>query len=695
MAHQDRRLLPRQLTPLSTLTRSRTRCVLAVLTRSVWPSCARRLQYAFSYDTPDSGNSYWTGYLTSRPTLKRYIRETSNFLQTVRHFELYTGGDGSASEQLWEAQAVVQHHDAVAGTAKQAVTFDYAQRLAGGIATADAFLGRAIAQVVSNSGVARFNFTRCPLANISVCEASNAGALVAAVVYNPIARRLASGTQQDVQARIRIPVYSANYTVYNAHGAPVPMQQVVPVMPTPAQPADAAKYEAIFPLDVAGLGIETVFLQRGAQSAASEPSVEAAQADTSIENEHFVVRFDGSTGLIASVMSKADNRSHAFTQDFAYYNAYQGAGQKSGAYIFRPAEQYAQPLTTTSTPARITGVIRGEYVQQVWQRMGDWAVQKISLYRDRPAIEFEWTVGPVPVDDGQGKEVIIRFNSSIASQATWYTDSNGREFQKRVRNYRPTWQLSTPQLVAANYYPVNTAAWLTDGDSALVALNDRSQGGTSAADGSLEFMVHRRLLADDGRGVGEPLDERGADGKGLVVTGRHYVSILPAGEAGDLARKAQNILHSAPLVALAPVSSIADYTAAHHTNLSYLATDLPTAVELITAQLLPTASGATVLVRLAHQFGLNESATQSQPATVDLAALFVQPPSAVHELSLTGAYPAGTHKGYEWNTTDGAIGRRAVGGERAGRRWGKGGLLLDTSITLQPLEIRTFALSFD
>jgi hypothetical protein len=34
-----------------------------------------------------------------------------------------------------------------------------------------------------------------------------------------------------------------------------------------------------------------------------------------------------------------------------------------------------------------------------------------------------------------------------------------------------------------------------------------SQGGASLADGELEFMVHRRVLADDSRGVQEPLNE--------------------------------------------------------------------------------------------------------------------------------------------------------------------------------------------
>ena len=36
-------------------------------------------------------------------------------------------------------------------------------------------------------------------------------------------------------------------------------------------------------------------------------------------------------------------------------------------------------------------------------------------------------------------------------------------------------------------------------------------------------MVHRRLLVDDGRGVGEPLNELDRDGQGLRQTLRHWV----------------------------------------------------------------------------------------------------------------------------------------------------------------------------
>ena len=66
-----------------------------------------------------SAHAYRTGFYTSRPALKRYVRVLSHDLQVARQLEALTGGDGAGTRALWEAMGVVQHHDAVSGTERQ------------------------------------------------------------------------------------------------------------------------------------------------------------------------------------------------------------------------------------------------------------------------------------------------------------------------------------------------------------------------------------------------------------------------------------------------------------------------------------------------------------------------------------------------------------------------------------------------
>lgn len=53
-----------------------------------------------------------------------------------------------------------------------------------------------------------------------------------------------------------------------------------------------------------------------------------------------------------------------------------------------------------------------------------------------------------------------RYTTNLTSGDTFYTDANGREMQKRVRDYRPSWDLNVTQPVAGNYYPLTAAIFL-------------------------------------------------------------------------------------------------------------------------------------------------------------------------------------------------------------------------------------------
>uniref|UniRef100_A0A1A9W6U0 alpha-mannosidase n=1 Tax=Glossina brevipalpis TaxID=37001 RepID=A0A1A9W6U0_9MUSC len=60
---------------------------------------------------------------------------------------------------------------------------------------------------------------------------------------------------------------------------------------------------------------------------------------------------------------------------------------------------------------------------------------------------------------------------------------------------------------AVHYQSVIDQFTLEDDRKRLTLFNDRAQGGSSSAEGILELMLHRRLLHDDLRGLGEPLNE--------------------------------------------------------------------------------------------------------------------------------------------------------------------------------------------
>jgi lysosomal alpha-mannosidase len=119
--------------------------------------------------------------------------------------------------------------------------------------------------------------------------------------------------------------------------------------------------------------------------------------------------------------------------------------------------------------------IKGENVQTAVIVFNDWASQEISLYDDGEVVEVEWTVGPIPINDNIGKEIIMRYDTDIQSQAKYYTDANGREVLERTRDYRPTWNYTVNEPVSGNYYPINSRIWIKDQTRQLTVLTGKNK----------------------------------------------------------------------------------------------------------------------------------------------------------------------------------------------------------------------------
>jgi hypothetical protein len=387
--------------------------------------------------------SPWTGFFTSRPGLKGYVRANSLLLQAARQLEVFTAGDGTGTARLWEAMSLAQHHDGITGTELDWVAADYAMRLAAGATEAVRAMDAQLSSLAANGTTPVVPFTTCTFLNISACDVALTAPNHAytALLYNPQAR-----PRTEV---VLLPVYGdglQGVTVTDGAGRGV-SAELVPTPLTSASQPNSATTAVAFLAQVEGLGYQTYTVTPHSAHSASQrprrraamateaaavtttpPTPSTAAADPSIENEFVQLTFSSSTGLLSSWTDKVTGRVHAFVQQFGYYESSNHSSVGcSSAYNFQP-----QPGTgfnlVTSTPPTLT-VYKGKLVQQVFQRWNEWLTQTVRLRQQTTAsdeaamaVEMEWVVGPVGIGDAKSKEVVTRYSTDIHSQGVSYTD---------------------------------------------------------------------------------------------------------------------------------------------------------------------------------------------------------------------------------------------------------------------------------
>lgn len=85
-------------------------------------------------------------------------------------------------------------------------------------------------------------------------------------------------------------------------------------------------------------------------------------------------------------------------QDFYWYQGASGNNREamnrsSGAYIFRPNGTNTYRISKDLK----TKTFKGPLTQEIHQTYNDWVSQIIRIYEQELFVEFEWLVGPIPV----------------------------------------------------------------------------------------------------------------------------------------------------------------------------------------------------------------------------------------------------------------------------------------------------------
>ena len=696
----------------------------------------------------DAPSAYWTGYFSSRPSLKKHVRD-SNALLAAAHalagLDVATGTGLSATDwlaaldPLADAAAIGLHHDAVTGTAKQHVSDDYGARLAGGWAAAGGAVGGALARAALGALAPSVTTPElCPLANASICattvRASAAGEAFVVTALNPVAATRS--------LRLRLPFAPAGapaWAVLNAVGESVPAQ-IIPLSAAAARARDSAVAARSARAADAG-GAHLAFVARAGPFEtvaftvtpveAGDPRAAAATVvvgawpsprgapppppappailltPTDAPPDTAALRLDPDTGEPTALLARGATLGLRLSA--AAYNASDGsptpdgrpAGSPSGAYIFRPHSRLEAGAPSVEAVA-------GPVVAEARLDWGAVAAT-LELWAGDPDPDVAWTAGPLPAD-GVGREAVLVYGTGLETKGKVWTDSNGRRLLPRTRNSRPTWPLNVTEPVAGNYYPVAGLAVLEGGESqgaarTLTVAVDRGQGAASLNDGALEFMLHRRLFLDDARGVAEPLNETACGGRdegcgGLVAAGLHRLAAAPTRDAGLAAARARALdAARPPVVAFATRAGGGGGGAAGGAALAAAlaagprrappVSPLPPNLHLLT--LAPTPDG-DLLVRLAHTHEAGQGGKAlGGPSSLDLHALLPGVRLArVVETTLGGVTPLDGVRRTRWR----------VEGEREGGvegpatspplRCDAGCAARPLRITLHPMQVRTF-----
>ncbi|KAI5054059.1 hypothetical protein GOP47_0031048, partial [Adiantum capillus-veneris] len=539
----------------------------------------------------------------------------------------------------------------------------------------------------------------CPLLNLSFCPASESinnfnGSLVV-LAYNALGW---SRTEY-----IRIPVNSKFVQVTDSAGVAVPAQ-LLPVSSITKElrrkyvqgylgisSGAAPAYWLTFPATIPALGYRTYTVSTSEKKGYTSASTsEVLPQKTAVTVGPSSLKMDFSeNGLLSAIIDTDTGTNVSMQASYFYYEGHTGSDGQGvdGAYLFRPT---ANSASFFNTFANVT-IVTGPLVHEVWQEFAPWIYQVNRLYKGKDYAELEYVIGAIPIEDDVGKDVIIRFTSSVGSDTSFYTDSNGRDFIKRIRDYRTDWKLEVNEPVAGNYYPVNLGMYLTDSKNEFSLLVDRAVGGASLKNGELELMLHRRLVYDDNRGVGEPLNEMvcvGSSCEGLTVQGKLFLHVNPSGKGSRWRRSVGQQVYSPLQLAFTTLGHNESWLKTGFPSFSGMSNNynLPENVALITLQELD--DGHTLL-RLAHLYELNEDEELSSKAYVDLKKVFPnRQVQSIEETSLSANQKKSEMKApLKWKVE--GTGEMQQAAQRGGPIDQK-----DLIVELAPMEIRTFLLSF-
>ncbi|RLW09175.1 hypothetical protein DV515_00002953 [Chloebia gouldiae] len=657
----------------------------------------------------------WTGFYTSRSTLKGIARRASSLLYAGESFftqYVWKHPEGSickckALKQLqslrW-AVSEVQHHDGITGTESPKVKDMYMNNLMYGMFN----VKKLMASIIFDINNAKKNGE--VYSSVYTKSSGKPGATdvdLYVVVYNPLA--------WNITTFITVSVSSEAMSVYDELGYSVPAQ----VQSSVESPST---YDLYILVAISGLSYRKYSIKPldGKQSAFIGSSIKYKRRNLTragqqsqqlfpVVNSCYQIVFDQNTNLMHSITDRETNQTVQFTQEFLEYhvNGDTKKGPISDNYLFAPnasavpvskavgLEVMSGNLVTEVRQYFYSNVTSQDYIYAVYTRL--YSVPegydgKLLCRR----IEQEYSVGPLELN----REAVLRTSTNLNTRQLLYTDNNGYQMQKRP------FEAYVNNTVARNYYPMVQTAYIEDDTTRLMLLAERAHGVSSQGNGQVEVMLHRRLWNNLEWNLNNNLTLNDSS----VVRPVIWLILGTKAVTNTLYRTSGLALEHRPVVMFGALSgdkpklpgqlqqnSVHDLPVTVPPNLHLQTLSIPgwryssNHAEQVRSihvgeQKQGDADFSRVLLRIRHLYEVGEDPVLSRPVMIDLKSLLKGLGSvmAVEERSLTGTWDVNTLERWKWKTAQ-YPGKRFFNSTETSE---------DFTVTIHPKEIRTFFVYF-
>ena len=482
------------------------------------------------YPYADNAHCYWTGYFTTRPNMKGLIKQLGLYLNITNRllFEIYIGNKtimnnnkdliNKVIENVYFARenlGILQHHDAVTGTSTENTHSDYENMANDGIKK----MKESINKLVNILGCEIPLKLSCGFEEIINIDNENKNNFM---IINP-------HLNEDYFCNYRLNIFdkdnnnsyifSVNDGENNIFGNNI----------------------AFYDSDI-GLEYSSIQFIKSFEKTNLISPLTILRTNKIIKKKYFsdldekiILNIKNGNLIFDSSNLKFIKNTTEFTLSHGYYTSYNGYNSgvrpshsnPDGAYIFAPCENELQRYTFDKKKSFYQQTIH--FTSIVLRYPKSYLI--IIIQHSNLNIYTESIFDPIRGGYSTGYNYLLVLDSNINNinneynQPQIFTDSEGINMMKRIKDTRPNYKYEVTEKVSSNFYPITSVVSLYETNNIknkISIYSDRAQSAGFMDKGQIQLICQRFSTTNDWKGMSEKLYETSSMNRFFSV--KHFIS---------------------------------------------------------------------------------------------------------------------------------------------------------------------------